>query len=130
VWIWQIRQFIAAIRTPFYPSKYLKRKQLAEEQDQQKYQPINIFWRDQRRIYRICIFLAILGEISIPSSQRRRGCYPKDLKAAEYYKEEEIVENDNNPVENLKELVKAAGKHETLRDFLNFIRKVQAASKS
>jgi len=54
----------------------------------------------------------------------------KDLKAAEYYKEEESVENDNNPVENLKELVKAAGKHETLRDFLNFIRKVQAASKS
>ena len=122
---------IAAIRTPFYPSKYLKRKQLAEETGSAKISAYQyLLTRPEKNIQDFVSFLRSLVKYRYLPAKDAVAAILKDLKAAEYYKEEESVENDNNPVENLKELVKAAGKHETLRDFLNFIRKVQAASKS
>ena len=51
------------------------------------------------------------------------------LKAVEYYSEEE-ASPDNDPVGNLSLLVKIASKFRTIKEFLDYARKVTAASKS
>jgi len=130
---------LGAIRAPFWPSRFIKKKLLIEEiekytksndcdGEQSAYQVIT--GSSDKNVREFASFLRKLVVYRHLPAKDAVAAILKDLKAAEYYKEEESIESDNNPVENLKELVKAAGKHETLRDFLNFIRKVQAASKS
>jgi DNA helicase-2/ATP-dependent DNA helicase PcrA len=51
------------------------------------------------------------------------------LKAREYYQDEEESGPDNNPVENLSQLVTVAGRYSTLQDFLNYARKAGHASR-
>jgi len=47
----------------------------------------------------------------------------------EYYHDEESTP-DNDPVGNLVELVKLAGRHSSIKDFLEYCRRASAASKS
>lgn len=51
------------------------------------------------------------------------------LKAYDHYSEQESTP-DNDPVLNLQTLVKIAGRHDTLRGFLDYARRVSAASKN
>lgn len=51
------------------------------------------------------------------------------LRAGDYYSEEE-ANPDNDPLGNLAELVKMAGRFQTIKEFLDYCRKVTAASKS
>ena len=51
------------------------------------------------------------------------------LKAVEYYHEEESSP-DSNPLDNLVELVKLAGRHSSIKEFLDYTRRASAASKS
>jgi DNA helicase-2/ATP-dependent DNA helicase PcrA len=50
------------------------------------------------------------------------------LKAVEYYKDE-AASPDNDPISNLSELVKLAGRYPNLKDFLDYCRRASAASK-
>jgi DNA helicase-2/ATP-dependent DNA helicase PcrA len=51
-----------------------------------------------------------------------------DLRAFDYFSAEESI--DNSPVDNLKDLVRIAGRFPDLRGFLDYARKVSAASKT
>ena len=122
---------LAAIRSPFWPSKYLKKKLLADELGAAKIPAIELLSaKKDRGVQDFLKFLRSLTAYRYFSAKDTVGYILRDLKAVEYYKEEELVESDNSPVENLRELARAAERHESLRDFLNFIRRIQNASKS
>lgn len=125
-----------AIRSPFHPSKYIKKKQTLDEIKKNKQEFERTAWEtltqaanSNRAIQEFVNF--IRGRIAYRDLPAKDAVtyVLRDLKAYEYYHEEEAIDADNNPVENLKELVRVAAKHDTLRDFLAFIRRVQAASR-
>jgi superfamily I DNA/RNA helicase len=51
------------------------------------------------------------------------------LKVVDYYEESEY-EPDNNPVENIAELLKVANRFGSVKEFADYARKISAASKS
>lgn len=125
-----------AIRSPFHPSKYVKKKQTLDEIKKNKQESERTAWEtltqaanSNRAVQEFVNF--IRGRIAYRDLPAKDAVayVLRDLKAYEYYHEEEAIDADNNPVENLKELVRVAAKHDTLRDFLAFIRRVQAASR-
>jgi DNA helicase-2/ATP-dependent DNA helicase PcrA len=136
-----------AIRAPFWPSKFLpKTKLLAALKEQQQCETdpgrkgayfaylvrIPETLVDAKNLKSLSEFTAFLHSLS-----RYRDLPPADalksvisaLKAVEYYSVEED-HIDNDPVQNLIELVKLAGRYTTIRDFLDFTRRASAASKS
>lgn len=123
-----------AIRSPFWPSKYIKKKQTldtikAKKGEQTAWEVLNSEASSNRAIQEFVNF--IRGRIAYRQLPAKDAVayVLRDLKASEYYHEEEAIDADNNPVENLKELVRVATKYATLKEFLDFIRRVQAASR-
>lgn len=121
----------AAIRSPFFPSKYIKKKLTLDAIKNSNESAWTVLTNDST--YAIQEFVKFIRSITryryLPAKDAVAYVL-RDLKALEYYNEEEAVDSDNNPVENLKELQRVAAKYSDLREFLNFIRKIQAASKS
>lgn len=136
-----------AIRAPFWPSKFLpKTKLLAALKEQQQCETdpgrkgayfaylvrIPETLVDAKNLKSLSEFTAFLHSLS-----RYRDLPPADalksvisaLKAVEYYSVEED-HIDSDPVENLIELVKLAGRYSSIKEFLDFTRRASAASKS
>lgn len=128
-----------AIRSPFWPSKFLPKtellKNLKDRQDEE-----HGYWKllitcpealvpakNRASLGEFTTFLHSLSRYrSMPSDEALKHVI-QALKAVEYYKDEEAP--DNNPVENLVELTKIASRHPNLKDFLDFCRRASAASK-
>lgn len=122
---------ISALRAPFWPSKYIKKKQVADELVISG----DNYWQrltadDNKSIKDFVRFIKSLMAYRYLPAKEAISYILRDLKALEYYHEEEAVESDNNPVDNLKELVRVASRFGNIKAFLEFIRKVQNASKT
>lgn len=130
------------LRAPFFPTKYLPKtkiatalKSLKTEQD-----PFS-HWERLTRQPRALVDERNLGSLVeftrfIHSLSRYKDLSAGDavkqvlgvLKAYDYYAEEESTP-DNDPVLNLQTLTKIAGRFSSLKEFLDYARKVSAASK-
>lgn len=124
---------LSALRAPFHPSKYIKKKQVADQLvANSSYQT---YWQQltadsNKSIQEFTKFLRSLMTYRYLPAKETISYILRDLKALEYYHEEEAIESDNNPVDNLKELVRVATRFGDVKAFLDFIRKVQNASKN
>jgi DNA helicase-2/ATP-dependent DNA helicase PcrA len=124
---------LGALRGPFWPSRYIKKKQVQEEIkkwiDQYGYSAYSALshcngvsgFRD---------FIRSLQSYQHQSPSEAVSGILKELKAIEHYKDEENITPDRNPVQNLKELVRVAGRHGSLAEFMDFVRKVTFVSKT
>ena len=128
-----------AVRAPFFPSRYLPKISLLKELKEQASEDRG-YWKllvESPQTLVPAKNLPSLREFSsfLHSLSRYKGLPSEDalksviqaLKAVEYYKEEEAVDND--PIANLVELTKLAGRHPNLKDFLDYCRRASAASK-
>ena len=124
---------IGALRTPFWPTKYIKRKIISEEIKEETNKTGENAWDVVKRHSKTGDFVStargMFGYKNLPTSEAISKII-KDLKAAEYYRDEEGITPDRDPLSSLKELTRIAGKHNTLQDFLGFVRRVQGAERS
>ncbi len=126
---------LGALKAPFWPSKYLKKKQVKEDikrlQDRQGgsvYAALSHIPTGQGSLAAFKSFIGGLSQYKhLPPSEAIRSII-KELKAVEYYKEEEGITPERNPIANLKELVRIAERFSDLKEFLDFVRKIQYAS--
>ena len=122
---------LGAIKAPFWPSKYLKKKVITQEAKTR-------VEKAGGSVYAALSYSSGTGQFKdfIRNLSRYQHLKPKEaimcildeLKAIAYYKEEEDITPDRNPISNLKELVRISGKYDTLKEFLDFVRKIQYAS--
>lgn len=129
-----------AMSAPFYPSKFLKKKDILEnlKRTSKRTSELN-YWSalqyyqcdtdsQQRSLSGFRTFIRNLSPYRLLSAGTAVAGVLTDLRAMEYYAEEE--ENlDNDPVANLRELVKIAQRFATIGDFLAHVRRIKAATK-
>jgi DNA helicase-2/ATP-dependent DNA helicase PcrA len=131
-----------AIRAPFAVTKFLPKTKLAARLKELKDEDTS-YWNlltqephslvENKNLEALNNFVQFIHALS-----RYRDLPPGDalkkilesLRAWDYYAEEESSGLDNDPVANLVELCKLAAKHQTVKEFLDYCRKVTAASKS
>ena len=131
-----------AIRCPFSVTKFLPKTKLAARLKELKDEDTS-YWKlltqephslvENKNLEALNNFVQFIHALS-----RYRDLPPGDalkkilesLRAWDYYAEEESSGLDNDPVANLVELCKLAAKHQTVKEFLDYCRRVTAASKS
>lgn len=128
---------LTALRAPFEPSKYLKKKQIADGlKDLQKRDPAkpsimsllyNHTESGARGFGRALWNMKRLRDMPAAFAVKE---VLKEIKALAYYQDEEAAETDNSPAENLLELQKIAGRFNSLGDLLSHARRAQAASRN
>jgi DNA helicase-2/ATP-dependent DNA helicase PcrA len=131
-----------AIRAPFWPSKFLPKTALLAALKKEKDLNESSYWTslvsnrgflvEAKNFSALNEFVQFIHQLSryrdLPPSQALKQILAA-LKAVEYYSvEEEHVDND--PLQNLAELIKISERFRTIPDFLDYARKVTAASKS
>lgn len=128
---------IRAIQTPFWITKYIKKKKVVEELKQLQarmggsiYSALGHYPTGQGHLGAFTSFIKNLFPYRYVPAGEAVSKIIRDLRAVEYYKEEENLNPDKNPVENLRELVKSASRFADLNEFLDFVRRVSFASKS
>lgn len=144
--IWPADWLVAgAIRAPFWPSKYLPKTTLLAALKKPAH-PTDVTMLTHWAMLTVCPEklvesknLSALRDFTtfIHSLSRFRDLPAVDalkqvlvsLKAVEYFHDEEQTA-DNNPLENISELVKLAAKHGSVKEFLDYCRRASAASKS
>jgi len=132
---------LAALRGPFHVTKYIKKKELADElKNKQKSDPNKpTIWylmnrhvspdpNQARALNTFTQFIMTLGRHRDQSASDVVKKVIQELRAVEHYQEE--GDPDNYPVENLGELVKTSKRFGSLKDFMDYIRKVSAATRS
>jgi superfamily I DNA/RNA helicase len=129
------------LRSDFHPTKFLPRTKLAARFKELKATDDQVsYWTLITKEPRTLVEprnLEALQHFSqfVHSLSRYRDLSAADalkqvlgaLKVGDHYTEFEAVDND--PLQNLSDLVKLAAKHNTVKDFLDFTRRVQAASR-
>jgi DNA helicase-2/ATP-dependent DNA helicase PcrA len=126
---------LTCLRSPFHVTRYIKKKELIDHiKNKQK---SSVDKPSALRLMSQEDSQAILGFVHFLDSLRRYRDLPpadalkrvvQDLQAIEHYQEE--GDPDNYPVDNIKELIKLSGKFGSIRELLDYIRKVSAASRS
>lgn len=126
-----------AIRSPFHPSKYLpKTKLLARLKElETEYWPLLTkepgTLVESKNVESVRNFVQFIHGLSryrsLPAGEATKKILI-DLHAYDYYSAEESI--DNSPIDNLKDLCKIASRFQTLKEFLDYARKVSAASKT
>ena len=133
-----------AIRAPFFPSRYLPKTKLLLALKTPAH-PSDVtmltYWAQLTTCPERLVEPKNLGTLRdfttfLHSLSRYRDLKPDDalkqvlsaLKAVEYYHDEESADND--PVQNLIELVKLAAKHDSIKSCVDYTRRTSAASKS
>jgi DNA helicase-2/ATP-dependent DNA helicase PcrA len=132
----------AAIRAPFWPSKFLPKTKLCARLKDLQTEGDPSYWHLLTKEPSTLVESKNLGAVQdfvnfVHSLSRYRDLPAPDavrsvlgvLKVGDYFAEEESSP-DNDPLANLSELVKIANKFKTLREFLDYARKVTAASKN
>ena len=140
---------LTAIRSPFACTRFIRKKELIavlkDQQNEEKATPnfgpthtllqllVNYLPEDanQRRLLNdFLIFLNGIRHYGNRAASVAVAGIVRELRALEYYEEEEASTVDNSPVENLQELVRIAERFSTVREFLEYVRKVTNAAKS
>ena len=128
-----------AIGAPFHPAKFIKKKDLVDNLKRTCDRTSESMWTELQR-YRAetdqqqnCIsslrsFISGLSRYRESRASDAVKGVLTDLRALEYYKEEE-ESLDNDPVSNLQELARICWRFRTLREFLEHVRKIKAASR-
>jgi DNA helicase-2/ATP-dependent DNA helicase PcrA len=130
-----------AIRAPFWPSKFLPKSKLCARLKELKDDCDN-YWHfltkepwslvENKNLSALQDFTRFVGSL-VRYRDLKAGEAVKQilmsLRAYDYLAEEEAC-IDNDPVLNIKELEKTAARFATLKEFLDYCRKVTAASKS
>ena len=129
-----------ALRAPFWPSKFLPKTKLAARLKELK-DDANGYWHfltresyslvENKNLSALQEFTRFVGSLSRYRDLKAGEAVKQiilALKAYDYLAEEETIDND--PVANIKELEKTAARFSTLKEFLDYCRKVTAASKS
>ena len=122
---------LGALKAPFWPSKYLKKKQVKESIEKivgNKTMSAYAALTHVPGVSQFKDFIRGLGQYQHQLPAEAISNILRELNALAYYREEEGVSPDHNPVSNLKELVRVAGRYESLKDFLDFVRKTKYAS--
>ena len=122
---------LGALKAPFWPSKYLKKKQVKESIEKivgNKTMSAYAALTNVPGVSQFKDFIRGLGQYQHQLPAEAISNILRELNALAYYREEEGVSPDHNPVANLKELVRVAGRYESLKDFLDFVRKTKYAS--
>lgn len=134
----------AAIRAPFWPSKFLPKTKLLVALKDAVDDPFSAhdYWGYLTKCPEALVDIKNLSSTRdftsfVHSLSRYRDLKPDDalksviqaLKAVEYYREDEY-QIDSDPVENLVELTKLASRHSSIKGFLDYTRRASAASKN
>jgi len=128
------------LHSPFWPVKYIPRtvvaKRLKELQTDKQPSYWNLLTQEPRSLVEeknlksVQEFTQFVHSLSrykdLPSGEAVKQILIS-LRAWDFYAD--VDEIDNSPVENLTELVKIASRFQTLREFLDYARKVSAVSK-
>jgi len=120
---------LAAIKTPFWPTKYVKKKMVVEKLKAYTSKGLTAY----EAIDHISELAPFRDRLHWLSYIRNKSCeigvqdVIKSLDAIEHYSGEENVNPDRNPVQNLRELVRASTKYGTVAEFLDFIRRISHA---
>lgn len=128
-----------AIHAPFWPSKFLPKTALLKEMKERKNDDLG-YWKmlveipdslvPHKNLSSLREFTSFIHSLSryknLPADEALKSVI-QAVKAVEYYKEEESVDND--PVANLSELVKLASRYQTIKEFMDYTRRATAASK-
>lgn len=124
---------ISALRSPFHPTKYVKKKIVADETKAEIQRTGETAWEILKRNPKCSDLISFVRNSfnykHLPPTEVVAKVM-QDLKAIDHYKEESSIVPDKDPIANLRELVRLAGKHESLYDFLNFVRKISGVAKS
>lgn len=122
---------IRAIQTPFHPTKYVSKKKVIEQLKNKAHLTKSSIWSSLGSIRELSTFKDfIVGMLSVrymPAQEAVKKVI-QDLKAVQYYAEEQNINPDKNPVDNIKEIIRSAARFESLDDFLNFVRRVSHAT--
>ena len=127
---------LGALAAPFHPARFINKRDLklalaAREGSSywdafQYYRPENE--QQAKAVEGFWTFLKGIRRYDNDEAQKAVMGIMLDLKAPDYYRDEE--ENpDNDPVENLKQLVKISQRFARLGDFLAYCRKITHASR-
>lgn len=130
-----------ALNSPFWPTQYLKKKVISDEikakqkDDPNKPSAFKLLQEyrstDPNQIKGVSSFVHFLFGLrryqnELP--QRALQSLLNDLKAKDLYEDEDSA--DNSPLENLQELVKIAGRFNSIKEFLDYTRRATQASNS
>ena len=131
------------LRTSFHPTKFLpKSKILARFKELKETDPEVSYWKvlttepqtlvEQKNLSSLRDFVSFVHGLSryrdLPAADALKSVY-NVLKVGDFYAEGEF-QIDSDPLENLAELLKLAGRYKTVKEFLDFCRRATAASKS
>lgn len=133
----------AAIRAPYWPTKYLPKqkllarlKELKEQDDSVQYFGLMarspetlVETKNVGAIRDFTGFIHGLIRFKDLSAKEALREIMRALKVGDFYAEFE-ESPDNDPLANLSELLKLSQRHSNLKDFLDFTRRASAASKS
>lgn len=130
-----------ALRSPFHPTKYLRKKEILDHLKflQKQSSPKPMLWslldslrhkddQQQRALSEFRRFILSLTQYRYMNAAEAVRFVTRDLRAVEYYSDEE-ESPDNSPVENLSELVRIANRFESITALMEHVRKVTNASR-
>ena len=129
------------LRAPFWTTKFLPKTKIAARLKELQENKEPSYWHlmskepfslvENKNLEALRNFVQFIGSLcrykDLPAGDAIKQILTS-LRAVEYYHEEEAVDND--PVANLIELTKIAARFQTIKEFLDYARKVTAASKS
>ena len=120
----------AAIRSPFHPSRYLKKRALLDEAKTSGESVWKVVSNKQDKA--AVDFKRFIWGLSayrnLPAAEVVTSII-RSTKAIEYYHEEEHIAADNNPASNVAELVNVAKRFDSIREFVNFYHRVSNVGK-
>jgi DNA helicase-2/ATP-dependent DNA helicase PcrA len=132
-----------AIRAPLFPSKFLPKTRLLQRLKELKDAEAEAsYWKlltgnprgliEDKNLPALTDFTHFVHNLvrykDLPAPDSLKQVLVA-LKAVDYYGQEEETP-DNSPLDNLAELVKISAKFRTVKEFMDYTRKVTAASKS
>lgn len=124
---------LGALRSPFFPSRFIKKKAAAEQIKNLTDTKGISAWKALDHVSGTRDFKTFLLQqthLQHLSAGEAVASLIKNLKLVEFYKDEENISPDRNPIDNLKELCRAASRKGSLEEFLDWVRKVQGYARN
>ena len=129
------------LRTSFWPVKYLPKTKLLSRMKELQTDKEPSYWHllaqepaslvENKNLKSLSDFVTFIHGLSryksLPAGDALKQVLGA-LRAGDYYVEEEQTP-DSDPLENLAELIKIAKRYSTIKEFLDYCRRVTAASK-
>jgi DNA helicase-2/ATP-dependent DNA helicase PcrA len=127
------------LRSGFYPTKYLKRKEIQDHiKSVQKMDSEKSAWAilneyrpsDPNQVKAVGTLISFIHSLRRFKDLRPQAAVQQVIQALHAYDAVEEDGIDNSPTENLQELVRMSARFSSIKDFITFVFKATAASKS